>query len=473
MKKLLLPLALLLGVTAQAEVKLQPLFSDNMILQQQTLAPIWGKSTKKDATVSVTTSWDNKTTKTKVDKDGKWRVELETPAYGAPYTITIDDGDKSPIKLENVAIGEVWVASGQSNMEMEMAGFNCQYVENSNRDIALSKDRNLRIMSVNRTVMTQPSDSVNSAGWSEACSEIVTDMSAAAYYFARTMRTAMVDVPVGILEASWGGTSINSWVTPADAATYEDVKSQTRKHSPRSQHYFGGLYNGMIHPIAGYSAKGILWYQGEADRMRYETYTKKMSDLITAWRKSWGKSDVDMPFYYVQIAPYEYSRGRDGAADTLAPYMREVQAKAADVLPNTGVVILSDAGMQTCIHPSNKLAVGERLAYQALVKTYGFGGFAADPPIYKSAETKDGTLILTFDNAEKGLTSFGKRLSDFEIAGEDGVFVAAGARIRGNTVILSAKGVENPVKARYGFKNWFEGSLFGITGLPVSTFKTY
>ncbi|MFI3281899.1 MAG: sialate O-acetylesterase [Rikenellaceae bacterium] len=465
-KRILSLLALSVALTASAEVTLSPLFSDNMILQQKTQAPIWGGSNKKKATISVTTSWNNATTTTKSNGDGEWKLSVETPSYGGPYTITIDDGDKHTI--ENVLIGEVWVASGQSNMEMEMEGFNCQHVENSNIDIARSKDSQLRVMDVERAVSDTPLTTIVSGGWSEACPEAVAPLSASAYYFGRTMRECL-DIPIGILVSTWGGTSINGWAHPDDANSYDDVINATRKPSPRSQHYPGGLYNGMINPIAGYAAKGFLWYQGEADRMRSKTYGQKLLDLVTRLRSAWG--DEDMPFYFAQIAPYEYTRNIK--TDTIsAPLMREAMAEAVNVIPNSGVVIISDAGLKDCIHPSNKLAVGQRFAYQALVKCYGVKGIVADGPIYASKESKDGTLIISFDNAVKGLTTFGAPLQDFEIAGEDGRYYPAGARIRGNTVILSSKEVPNPVNARYGFKNWFKGSLYNIGGIPASTFRT-
>ncbi len=443
-----------------------PLFSDNMILQQQTNAPIWGTSDSKRSAVNVTTSWNGKTVKSNIDNDGNWRVVVETPSYGGPYTITIDDGAKKI--LQNVLIGEVWIASGQSNMEMEMEGFNSQHVENSNLDIARSKDSQLRVMNVERCVSATPVTTISSNGWSEACSEVVAPLSATAYYFARTLRESL-DIPIGILISSWGGTSINSWVSPEDANSYQDVKERTRKSSPRSQHYPGGLYNGMIYPIAGFAARGFIWYQGESDRMRYDTYGKKLLDLVSKWRELW--SNDQMPFYYAQIAPFEYTRTMK--SDTLsAMYMREAMLESTNTIPNSGVVVLSDAGLQACIHPSNKKVVGERFAYQALAKSYGMKGIVADGPIYKSKEIKDNTLILTFDNAEKGLTTFGAPLADFEIAGEDGRFVPAAARVRANTVVLSSKEVPNPVNARYGFKNWFKGSLYNIGGIPASSFRT-
>lgn len=466
MKKHLLTIFSLFAVSyASAKITLEPLFSDNMILQQQTYAPIWGKSDSARGNVSVTTSWNKQTVKAKTDDQGNWTVVVQTPIYGGPYTITISDGDA--ITLENVLIGEVWIASGQSNMEMEMAGFNSQHVENSNRDITLSTDRNLRILDVENKSSDQPLTTITSVGWQQACSEYVAPFSATAYYFGRTLR-ANLDIPIGIIASSWGGTSINSWVCPEDANSYKDVQERTRKSSPNSQHYPGGLYNGMINPIAGFAARGFIWYQGESDRMRYDSYGQKLLDMVTKWREAWGNED--MPFYFAQIAPFEYTK--NGKTDTLSMYMREAMADAVNLVPNSGMVCLSDAGLQWCIHPSNKQVAGERFAYQALVKTYGKKGIVADGPVLSSTEVKDNTLVLTFDNAPTGLTSLGGELRDFEIAGEDGLFVEAKARIRGNTVILSSKQVKNPVQAQYGFKNWFEGSLFNIAGIPASSFRT-
>ncbi len=468
MKKKIVTLLSLFALSyASAEVTLQPIFSDNMILQQQTQAPIWGQSSAANGTVSITTSWNNQTVKTKVDADGNWGVAVETPSYGGPYTITISDGDE--ITLQNVLIGEVWIASGQSNMEMEMAGFNSQPILNSNRDITLSTDHQLRVMDVERAVSADPLTTITSAGWREANSESVAPLSASAYYFGRTLRSCL-DIPIGILVSAWGGTSINSWVCPQDANSYKDVQERERKSSPRSQHYPGGLYNGMINPIAGFAAKGFIWYQGESDRMRHETYGQKLSDLVSKWREAWNNED--MAFYFAQIAPFEYTKNAVDKDDHTSKYMREAMLDAVDLIPNSGMVCLSDVGLQWCIHPSNKQAVGERFAYQALVKTYGIKGIIADGPLLKSVETQDNTLVLTFDNAETGLVALDGELRDFEIAGEDGEFFTASARIRGNTLILSSKEVSNPVQAQYGFKNWFVGSLYNLGGVPASSFRT-
>ncbi|MFR9513457.1 MAG: sialate O-acetylesterase [Rikenellaceae bacterium] len=463
--KILLALSLLATSIAHAEVKMESLFSNNMILQQNTSAAIWGTSTSKKTTLSIVGSWNNQIVKAKIDKDGSWRVALPTPSWGGPYTITINDGDETVI--ENVLIGEVWIASGQSNMEMEMAGFNSQPIENSNRDIARSYDPMLRVMDVERTVSDQALTTVNSQGWSEAHSSVVAPLSASAYYFARTLRESL-DIPIGILVSAWGGTSINSWVTPEYANSYEDVIAREKKSSPRSQHYPGGLHNGMINPIAGYTARGFIWYQGESDRFRPETYAQKMLDMVTTWREMWGNND--MPFYFAQIAPFEYTV--NGAHDTSSPYMREAMEAAVDVVPNSAMICLSDAGLQGCIHPSNKAIVGERFAYLALNRDYGQKSIIADYPKYKSFEVDGDKLIITFDNAEIGLTSYSQEITDFEIAGEDGVFVPAIAKIRGNTVILTAEGVSSPTKAQYGFKNWFKGNIYNVAGLPASSFRT-
>ncbi len=465
-KRVLLLLSLFTATAAQAKVSLEPIFSDNMILQQKAIAAIWGSSDSGKSTLTVCGSWDGKTIQASIDSNGNWKAELQTPSYGGPYTVTIDDGDQRVIN--NVLIGEVWIASGQSNMEMEMAGFNSQPVENSNFDIATSYDPYLRILDVERTVSDTPLTTVDSDGWAEACSDVVAPVSATAYYFARTLRQSL-DIPIGILVSTWGGTSINSWVRPEFANAYEDVMAREKKSSPRSQHYPGGLHNGMINPIAGYTAKGFIWYQGESDRYRYATYADKMVDLVTAWREMWG--DEDMPFYFAQIAPFEYSV--NGQDDILSRYMREAQEAAVDLIPNSAMVCLSDAGLKGCIHPSNKRVAGERFAYQALNKAYGQKSVVADGPKYKSFEVEDSKIIITFDNAETGLTSFGEELQDFEIAGDDNNFVAAKAVIRGNTIILSSEEVTAPTKAQYGFKNWFKGSLYNIGGIPASSFRTY
>ncbi len=469
MKKLLpLILSLFLGSYAHAEITLSDLFSDNMILQQLTEAQIWGSTTIKNGEVSVTGSWNGKTVTTKANSSGEWRLKIETPAYGGPYTIKVNDGSQE-IEINNVLIGEVWIASGQSNMARTLSGTTSQHIENSTRDIALSKDPQLRIMSIRRNAKLEPQTEVMTKnGWQEASSGVVSGMSATAYHFARMMRECL-DVPVGVIVAAIGGTSINCWLDGESVAKYEDVIAHNEFYPFPDSRHSTVLYNGMIHPIAGYSAKGFIWYQGESDITNYASYPNKMVDLVSLWRKKWDNED--MAFYYAQIAPYEY--GQYIAPGWESMYVREAQLKALDLIPNSGMAILSDAGDQVSIHPARKDIPGERLAFQALEKSYNFEGLESDGPTLKEVEINGKEMTLTFDNARFGVTTMERGdLRDFEIAGEDGHFVEATAVIERGKVILSTATVKEPKYIRYGFKNWFVGSLFNIEGIPASSFRT-
>lgn len=465
-KNLLLALALMSLGTLRAEVKLPSVFSDNMILQQKTQAPIWGTTTKGKTTIEVTTSWDNKTVKTKADKDGSWRLSVETPSYGGPYTVTVSDGEA--LVLENVLIGEIWITSGQSNMEMTMGGFTNQPVYGSNRDVALSADSELRIMKIERSSAAEPSMDIKSSGWKQASPDVVANTSATAYYFARMMREVL-GVPVGLLCTSWGGTSIDCWIDAATAAKYPDIARRDVKRDPAEFRHSSAIFNAMIYPIAGFAAQGFLWYQGESDRPMYQNYKEKFVDMVALWRGMWNRGD--MPFYYAQIAPYNYTRYRKEEDNT--PFIREHQLEALKEIPNSGMACLSDVGTENLIHPGRKQFAGERLAYQALNKTYGIKSIVADGPVYESMTIEGDKIILKFKNTDGGLYTFGKELNDFEIAGENGFFVPAAAVILDrSSVAVSSSEVKEPKHVRYGFHGWFDGGLYNGAQLPASSFRT-
>ncbi len=463
----LLTLSLLLVTTLRAEVTLSQLFSDNMILQQLTDAKIWGSTTRKGATITIIPSWSGATPiVTEADADGEWRTTIPTPAYGGPYSITISDGEEHTIN--NVLIGEVWIASGQSNMARTLSGTRDQYIENSIIDIAKSRDSQLRIMSVGTMVAQEPQSVLRSQGWREASSGVASGTSATAYYFARMLRECL-DIPVGIITAAVGGTSINCWLSEEVTDKYDDVAPGDAIYPYPSNRHSNVLYNAMIHPIAGYTAKGFIWYQGESDITNYKSYPHKMVDLVELWRTMWG--DDSMAFYYAQIAPYEYSKmiapGWDGR------YIREAQLKAVDMIPNSGMAVLSDVGDDKNIHPADKQTPGERLALQALAKSYDFEAIEPDGPTLKEVVVEGNEMTLTFNNSRFSvITRNHGPLRDFEVAGEDGNFVEAEARIEAGAVVLSAKTVKEPKYVRYGFKDWFVGTLFNVEGMPASSFRT-
>lgn len=464
MKKLTFILtALLAATTAGAKVTLPKMFSDGMVMQRETNANLWGTA-KGSATVSITTSWDGKTYSVKAGKDGKWKTSVPTPKAGGPYRITLSDGEETV--LDNILIGELWLCSGQSNMEMPMKGFKNQPVENAVEDILHSADSQLRLFTVKRNSRFAPVDTV-SGHWSEAAPASVREFSATAYHFGRELRR-MLGVPVGLIVTSWGGSACEAWMKAdwlkafPDAkipATEADVKSKNRTPTV--------LYNGMLHPLIGITMRGAIWYQGEDNVPRYKTYANMLTTMVRGWRAEWGQGDF--PFYYCQIAPYDYS-----LIDwtTNSALLREQQSKAELMMPNAGMAVLMDAGLEYGIHPRKKHLAGLRLALLALKNTYGVEGLTAESPYYKEVKFQGDTAVVTFERAGMWVYGSNGLKSDlFEVAGEDRVFHPAKAWIERSKVYVKSDAVKRPVAVRYAFKNWAMGDLY-CDGLPLPSFRT-
>lgn len=453
----------------EAKVFLPAFFSDNMVLQQKDEVAIWGRSDKRGK-INVTTSWDNQRYTTAIHKDGKWRVEVKTPVAGGPYTLVIDDGEKT--ELKNILIGEVWLCSGQSNMEMPMKGFKGQPVENSNMDILRSGNPQLRLFTVKRHSVAQPQEDV-SGSWQEAAPEAVRDFSATAYYFGRLLQEQL-GIPVGLIMSAWGGSPAESWMSKEMLSAFPELQAKipatdeaikVKNRTPST------LYNGMIHPLLGYGIKGCIWYQGESNYENPGQYVDLFSTLIRSWRKVWGRDEF--PFYYCQIAPYEYGLITEKGKDTInSAFLREAQLKVAQQMPNVGMAVLMDAGYREGIHPTNKRTAGERLALLALVKQYGIKGVAAEGPVYKSMEVKNDTVVLSFDQDKMWVTAKNGQLMNFKIAGADRKFYPARAWLNRSKVCVKSNRVKQPVAVRYAFENYADGDLFGTEGLPVSSFRT-
>lgn len=468
MKKIIIPfLALFLVYSinvnnAFSEIKMPAIFGDNMVLQQQTNAAIWGNASA-GATVTVKTSWNGKSYTVKAGADGKWKTKVQTPAAGGPYTITISDG--KPLVIRNVMIGEVWVCSGQSNMEMPMKGYRNQPVTGSNEYIATSSNEQIRLITVPRLASMSPLDDFNGS-WKLCEPENVAEFSATAYFFG-LMLNKTLKVPVGLICTSWGGTRIEPWMSEDGLKDFDWVKLPDKSSVPEklSQQTPTVLFNAMINPIAGYGIRGAIWYQGEANRNEPVQYRKLMPGLALNWRNVWGVGDF--PMYYVQIAPYD-----NGPTGLNSAFLREAQLKASTAIPNFGMACIMDTGEKDCIHPANKKAAGDRLAYQALVKTYGKKGFACDGPVLKDMRTEGNMVFLTFDNAPNGLTSFGKELSCFEVAGANKRFYPAKAFITNAGITLFSPSVPQPVAVRYAFRDFIVGDLFNTEGIPASSFRT-
>jgi sialate O-acetylesterase len=453
-------LALLILVPAflRAEVKLPAIFGNHMVLQQQTDAAIWGTATP-DKTVKVTTSWDRKSYNSRAGADGNWKVKVKTPVAGGPYAITISDG--KVLKLENVLIGEVWICSGQSNMAMTMSGYANQPILNGNEDIATSENPSMRLFRVAQKLSGEPLSDFTGE-WKECTPENVANFSATAWYFGRMVQK-VTGVPVGLICSSWGGTRIEPWMSAQgvrkfDFLTLPDVKT-TSNQAPTV------LFNAMINPMVGYAIRGGIWYQGEANRNEPEKYEKLLPGLVENWRAEWGIGDF--PFYYVQIAPYDY-----GTSGLSSAYLREAQLKASTAIPHIGMASVMDAGEKDCIHPANKKVAGERLAYQALANTYGKKGIAFSGPVLKEMTVEGNMVKLTFDHTGNGLTTFGKELVNFKVAGENKRFYPAFAAITSTGITLFSPSVAKPVAVRYAFDDFVVGELFNNGGLPASSFRT-
>ncbi|MBL7737946.1 MAG: sialate O-acetylesterase [Chitinophagaceae bacterium] len=466
---LLLATFVIISHALSATVKLPSFFSDNMVLQQQTDAAIWGWA-KANATVQVVTSWNKKKYAAKAGADGKWKTKISTPAAGGPYEITISEGNT--IILRNVLIGEVWFCSGQSNMEMPMKGFRDQPILGSNDAIFNSANDNIRIYTVPRSVQNEPQDTSKHSSWKTAKPEDISNFSATAYYFGRILYQQL-KVPVALINDSYGGSPAEAFMSRESLKDFPDIKI----HAPGSTEKLNNknattLYNGMIRPIIGYTIKGCIWYQGESNNGRPDEYEKLFPAMIALWRNEWGQGNF--PFYFAQIAPYTYSTYSSGTWNEKmnSAYLRDAQRRALDKTPMSGMVVLMDNGEERNIHPADKEKVGKRFAYLALGDAYQQKGFAYQSPVLDSALINGSTVTIKLRHTPNGLTSYGKPLTQFEIAGKDKVFRPAKAVIARGTILVSSPDVPEPVAVRYAFKDFIMGELFNTEGFPVSSFRT-
>lgn len=467
MKLKLILFLILCSSIASATVKPASIFTDHMVLQQQSKVAIWGWA-KPATKVKVLTSW-NKTSYTATsDQTGKWKVKVATPAAGGPYEIELNDGEK--LVLKDILIGEVWFCGGQSNMEMPMKGFKSQPVIGSNEVILKSSNPNIRLYTVPRSSITERQDNSKPSLWKNAEPEAVSNFSATAYYFG-SLLSEILHVPIGLINDSYGGSNIEAWMSPEDLKPFTEVKIPSKGDSIKEvSRTPTTLYNGMLYPVIGYGIKGAIWYQGESNYERPQRYEDLFPAMVSSWRQHWDNGEF--PFYYAQIAPYNYSLIAKPGTNYNSAYLRDAQRKSLSKIPNSGMAVLMDIGEENSIHPANKKQGGQRLAYIALAQTYGIKGFGALSPAYESLSIEKNTATLKFQNVPNGLTSFGKALSLFEIAGADHKFYPAKATIKGSSIAVSAEEVKAPVAVRYAFKDFVTGDLFGNDGLPASSFRT-
>jgi sialate O-acetylesterase len=473
-KRSLLALAFVLAAsTLHAEISLPQVMGSGMVLQRETDAAIWGWADPGEA-LMITCSWTKKTISVKANADGGWSTTLMTGQAGGPHTITL--AASNTIKLDDVLFGEVWLDSGQSNMEMPIAPVSSAYtgIMDWESELAAANHPGIRMFQVGNVAMKEPQKDVQPGvfiygvkippgKWQKCAPESVKHFSSTAYFFARKLHKEL-GVPVGIIDASWGGTAIEPWIGRkhlTQAGFGEMVKKgDSKPDQPKAKGIPTRLYNGMIAPLMPFSLKGAIWYQGESNSKAPGTYKRLMQALVADWRDGF-KSDLS--FYYVQISPFTY---KDNAA-----YLREQQLQALSI-KKSGMVVTADIGNLKDIHPKNKQEVGRRLALQALANDYGMK-VACEGPRYKVMVTKDGKAILYFDHVGKGLAVYGgDTLKDFEIAGADQKFVKASAVIEGDKVVVGSPDVKQPVAVRYAFSSQASGSLRNKDGLPASPFRT-
>ncbi len=460
MRNSILLLAVLFCSSAFAETRLPAVFSDGMVVQRDSEIAVWGWD-EPGQRVSVRAGWGERAT-TQADDNGRWRLTLETPGAGGPFMLTVKGSSR--VERRDVLVGEVWFASGQSNMDMRMRGNTNQPIIGSNEAVLNAGNDRIRLFTAERQYADEPMDDIVGA-WEPASPASVKNFSAVGWFFAEKIEK-LVDVPVGIISSAWGGSNVESWIDAEPLSQYghlafrEATADEPERRTPTL------MYNGMLHPFIGYGIRGVIWYQGESNRARPGEYLELFPAMVESWREQWGIGDF--PFYYVQIAPYDYGSGNSA-------FLREAQLHSMAARPNLGMAVTLDIGECGEIHPAEKRTVADRLAYWALAKDYGFGAIGFSSPVYREMEiTEDGKAVLRFDHALRGLTSFGRELAGFEIAGADRIFHPAQAAIakREVTVTVWSEDVPEPVAVRYAFDDCPSATLYNTEGLPASSFRT-
>ncbi|MEI7836009.1 MAG: sialate O-acetylesterase [Planctomycetota bacterium] len=464
-----------IAAPAAGAVTLPSIIGSNMVLQADVPLPIWGWAAPGEK-VTVSIAGQGKTAT--AGPDGRWKVVLDKLSTSdKPQKMTVKGADE--IVLDNVLVGEVWVGSGQSNMQMAVGGS-----KDGAAEAAAAQYPTMRLFLVPLTVAQAPADDVQGK-WVECSPSTVGDFSAALYYFGRRLHSDL-KVPVGLIASSWGGTLIEPWTPLAalerqpefkaladqakTAAAGEPVATAPGKRTRRG----GGnnqaptvLFNAMIHPIVPFAIRGAIWYQGESNVL-WESdgmlYAVRMKALISGWRKAWGQGEF--PFLFVQLAPWS------GYKDDELPKVWQAQGECLKI-PNTGMAVITDVtGNVDDIHPQDKQSVGTRLALWALAKTYGRKDVVYSGPLCKGMWVSGGKAVLSFDHADGLKSRDGQELTEFQIAGVDKKFVPAKAVIQGDKVVATAPGITRPVAVRFGWNKTTNPNLCNGAGLPASPFRT-
>ncbi|RXM41910.1 sialate O-acetylesterase [Flavobacterium sp. YO64] len=495
-KILLLLLVLSAKLSLSAQVKLPALVSDNMVLQQNAKVNLWGWASPNEK-INIQLGWSNLPVNVTADAEGNWKTTVDTPKGGeTAYNITIEASNK--ITLKNILIGEVWLCSGQSNMFFPVGREEGTWktgVKNYEEEVKNAVFPNIRLFTVALNATVKPLEDVTGS-WRICSPESIKTFSAVAYFFGRDLYQKL-NVPIGLLSTSWGGTKAEAWtaqnVLEEDVAflpiLQEDAKNEkvyqekleayylaltneriaSAANAPKSQlkkpkkepnktSYV--LYNAMLHPLVNYTIKGAIWYQGESNSGKAYLYRSLFPTMVKSWRDEWKQGEF--PFYYVQITPH---KGQNAE-------IREAQLMSLKTIPNSGMVVTTDVGDAQNIHPIDKQTVGYRLALIARAKTYGENKLVYSGPIFNHMKIKKQKVQLFFDYADSGLKKTDDTLKEFEIAGNDQVFYPAEAKIEGKTIIVTSPKVKEPAAVRFAWKAVPEPNLFNNENLPASPFRT-
>lgn len=456
-----------------SDVRLPKILGSHMVLQRNSDVTIWGWADPGEQ-VDVIADWLDSKVSATASAAGEWKVTLRTLDAGDAHTLTV--AGKNTLHLEDILFGEVWIASGQSNMEMPLIQVSNAYtaINDSEQEVANASHPDIRLFQAGNFSSDEPLDDVQpgiimygvpvaKCEWQACAPQTIPTFSSTAYFFARELQSKL-NVPIGIIDSSWGGTSAEAW-TPRSGLEKlgfaKDLKLAAEAPQQPEKKIPTRLYNGMIHPLRNFKIKGVIWYQGESNAGRADQYRQLFSTMIAEWRQRFG---YEFPFYFAQIAPFQNEKINTA-------YLREAQLQTLS-LPRTGMAVTMDIGNLTDIHPKNKQEVGRRLALWALANDYK-KKVVYSSPIYSKSITKKNRIHLRFHHTGSGLTTNdGLAPSHFEIAGNDKVFHPATATIKGKQVVVSSPKVPAPKAVRYGFSSDAMPNLMNLEGLPASSFRT-
>ncbi|QZE15286.1 sialate O-acetylesterase [Halosquirtibacter laminarini] len=464
MKRLILAFIIMFAFNTSFANKLKTpqVLGSHMVLQRDTLVKIWGWG-KPNKKITLTSSWNKKHYTSEVGEDGKWLFEIETTSAGGPYNITIQSA-KEKIVYEDILMGEVWLFSGQSNMFFKLEGKYGSYTYRRQEVLKRANNPQIRIFDVDNIASLTPSDTLLSKEqWQVSTPNTAAKTSAIAYMFALQLQETL-NVPIGVIHSSFGGSYISSWISKENLAKYDNIKTDNLKFTRWNNDVPTALYNAMIRPLTPYTIQGMLWYQGESDRHKPKQYISLFKDLAAQWRKEF---DCNFSIFLAQIAPFGYKN------DSESQYIRESQVTISQTIEKSGVVITSDVGEKGNIHPHEKGPISDRFVNLALHRVYNMTAIDDQGPTYKNATTKKGRMILEFTHCNEGMVCKNGKLTNFTIAGKDKKFYPAEAKIIGwNKIAVSSDKVKRPVAVRYGWSNFFKGDIYDANKLPLSSFRT-